>query len=459
MEVESFNTKEFHNYLVKKILSLRKGENVIEINLKELEELGLMELVEFILNNPEESIKAIKEILKDLINIYSIEEIKRDFHIAFSKVEEYNLVKIKEIRSKHLNKLVVIEGIIKLTSMVKPVLIRAVFKHSCGFEVEKTVKDITEKITKPRKCPRCKESGEWEVIEEEHLDIQRLVLEELPENLTGGAQPERITAILKGPLVEPKINYKTIPGIRVRLTGIPKTAKLTEKGSVYDIILDVNNIEFLEKGIDEVIVTPKDLAEIKEIAAENNPLDTLAKSFAPSIFGYEYIKKALLLQMVGGIKKVRKDGTKVRGHIHVLLVGDPGTAKSTLLKYVTEIAPRARYVSGTSATAVGLVAVVVRDDLLKVWSIEAGPMVLASGGILALDEIEKLGKQELMILHEAMEQGSVTISKAGIHVSLKTETAVLAAANPKFGRWDPNLSLVEQISIPPTILNRFDLIF
>jgi len=447
--------------LLKKLKYLNKDSKILEIDIDELHQYSaLLKLVDKILNSPEEAIDEIKSTLRELIELRALEEIDVDnLHIAFKGIEKYQLVKIRELRSSHLGKLVAIEGIIKLSSMVKPILKRAVFRHECGYEVEKMIKDVTEKITKPRKCPKCGKSGEWEIVEEEYEDIQRLVLEELPENLTGGSQPERVTVILKGPLVEPKINNKTIPGIRVRITGIPKTAKLTEKGSVYDIIIEANNIEFLEKGIEEVIVTPKDLAEIKEIAAENDPLESLVKSFAPSIYGYEDIKKALLLQMVGGVKKIRKDGTKVRGHIHILLVGDPGTAKSTLLKYVTEIAPRSRYVSGTSATAVGLVAVVVRDDLLKVWSIEAGPMVLANGGILALDEIEKLGKQELMILHEAMEQGSVTISKAGIHVSLKTETAVLAAANPKFGRWDPNLSLVQQIDIPPTILNRFDLIF
>jgi len=452
--VEELEKLELEKYLLKK---MNEANDILYISLKELEELGLINLIDEILDNPEKAIEQIKTIVKEIQEEYALTKV--DYYIAFTDVQYYRNVKIRELRSHHLNKLVAIEGIIKQSSMVKPVLKRAVFRHSCGYEVEKEIKSISDKISKPKKCPKCNKSGDWEIVEEEYIDIQRLVLEELPENLTGGAQPERVTAILKDKLVEPKINDKTVPGARVRIVGIPRTAKLTEKGAIYDILIEVNNIEFLEKNITDIVITNKDLVEIKEIANSNNPLDLLVENFAPSIFGYDYIKKAILLQMVGGVKKIRRDGTKVRGHIHILLVGDPGTAKSTLLKYAAEVAPRGRYVSGTSATAVGLVAVVVRDELLKVWSIDAGPMVLANGGLLALDEIEKLGKNELMILHEAMEQGSVTISKAGIHVTLKTETSVLAAANPKFGRWDDNLSLVEQIAIPPTILNRFDLIF
>ncbi|MCD6403909.1 MAG: minichromosome maintenance protein MCM, partial [Nanoarchaeota archaeon] len=180
---------------------------------------------------------------------------------------------------------------------------------------------------------------------------------------------------------------------------------------------------------------------------------------APTIWGYEKIKEAIVYQMFSGVKKRRPDKTVVRGDIHILLVGDPGVAKSQILKYVAATAPKARYVSGKGATGAGLTATVVKDEFLRGWALEAGALVLSSGGICCIDEIDKMNKDDRVAMHEALEQQTISISKANIQATLRAETSVLAAANPKLGRFNPYSTIAEQIDLPPTLINRFDLIF
>ncbi|MEM2462990.1 MAG: minichromosome maintenance protein MCM, partial [Candidatus Pacearchaeota archaeon] len=185
----------------------------------------------------------------------------------------------------------------------------------------------------------------------------------------------------------------------------------------------------------------------------------LIASIAPSIFGYDEIKLAIALQLLGGVKKRKSDGTFSRGDIHILLVGDPGTAKSVMLKFVSSIAPKGRYVVGKAATQAGITATVVRDEFLRGWALEAGAMVLANKGLVCIDEMEKMTEQDRSAMHEALEQQTVTISKANVQATLRAETSVLGAANPKFGRFDPYQPVAQQIEMSPTLINRFDLIF
>ena len=185
----------------------------------------------------------------------------------------------------------------------------------------------------------------------------------------------------------------------------------------------------------------------------------LKESIAPSIYGHDSIKEALVLQLMGGVRKIREDGTKVKGDIHILLVGDPGAAKSSFLTYMANAAPKARYVAGRGASGAGLTASVVKDEFLRGWALEAGALVLANKGFVMIDEMDKMREEDTSALHEGMAQQTVTISKANVQATLKAETTVLAAANPKLGRFDPYKSVAEQIDMPPALINRFDLIF
>ena len=201
------------------------------------------------------------------------------------------------------------------------------------------------------------------------------------------------------------------------------------------------------------------MEEIKEIARRENVIHYLAQSLAPSIFGHEKIKEAMVLQLAGGCRKVRPDGIITRGDMHMLLIGDPGSGKSQLLKRVTKVAPKSRFTSGKGATGAGLTASVVKDEFLGGWSLEAGTLVLANRGFAIIDELDKMTKEDRSALHEALEQQTISIAKANIQATLRCETTVLAAANPKFGRFDPYDLIANQINLPPTLINRFDLIF
>ena len=295
------------------------------------------------------------------------------------------------------------------------------------------------------------------------VDTQRLVIEESPESLSGGEQPKRINVFLKEDLVEPRMEEKTTPGSRVMVIGILKEVPVPlQTGGLstrFEIAIEANNLIPLEETFDELKISDEDESQIIEMAQDPKIFWKLARSIAPSIFGYEEIKQSLVLQLFGGVKKIHADGSKSRGDIHILLVGDPGVAKSVTLTFMASISPKGRYVVGKSASGAGLTATVVRDEFLRGWSLEAGAIVLANKGLVCIDELEKMDPGDRSAMHEAMEQQTVTISKANVQASLRAETSVLAAANPKFGRFDPYQPIGQQIDIPPTLINRFDVIF
>ncbi|MBI3334364.1 minichromosome maintenance protein MCM, partial [Candidatus Pacearchaeota archaeon] len=297
----------------------------------------------------------------------------------------------------------------------------------------------------------------------EMVDTQRLVIEESPDSLEGGEQPRRINVFLKEDLVDPKMEERTTPGSKVKIFGVLKEVPVPlQTGAIstrYDIAIEANNTIPLEESFEDLDIEEEDIKEILEIASDPHASKRLAQSIAPSIYGFDRIKEAVLLQLFGGIKKTKSDGGSTRGDIHVLLVGDPGVAKSVLLKFASVIAPKGRYVSGKAASAAGLTAAVVKDEFLRGWSLEAGAMVLSNKGTVCIDEIEKMTEQDRSAMHESMEQQTVTVSKANIHATLRSETTVLAAGNPKLGRFDPYTPIPQQIDISPALLSRFDVIF
>jgi len=436
----------------------------IEKFIKEEEKAIILdyEKIKSYLNNKQLDLLLNKtESFLEQISIYFSERLDRKVKVRIKNLpESLRYLRIRDIRSEHKDKLIQVEGIIKVSSEVRPFIIKTKYLHEdCGGEFWVENKNFV--IEKPKKCPVCGGTkGKFIETDHETIDIQRLLIEEPADQIEKGEQPAQITVILKEDLCEPRMERKTLPGIRVKIYGIVKELKSSNSKAILDLYIDAIYIETVDKDVEDISISPEDERKIKELAKSADVLNLIASSIAPGLYGkqYEIIKKAIALQLVSGGK--RKRSIDERKNIHILILGDPGVGKSKLLKYVSEIAPKSKYVVGVTSSSVGLTASVRRDEIFKGgWVLEAGALVLTSGGLVCIDELDKLSTEELQSLHEAMEQQTITIDKANIHATLRTETSILAAANPKFGRWDKMKSIVDQIDLPPTIINRFDLIF
>ena len=433
--------------------SLRKGASVIYIDFMKLTQFS-NRLSDEILSRPEEILSLLELAIEESGLVNNV------------RVRLYNLpksqeIKVRNIRSKHLNELLVLEGIIRQSSDVRPQVINAKFEcPSCGTMI--SVLQVEKKFREPNRCS-CGRRGSFKLLSKEMVDTQRLVIEEVPESLSGGEQPKRMNIFVKEDLVEPKMEERTTPGSRIKIIGILKEVPVPiSTGGLstrFELAIETNNLIPMDESFEEVNIQEEDEKAILELAKDPKIFEKLAKSITPSVWGYKEIKRALVLQLFSGVKKILVDGQKSRGDIHILLIGDPGVAKSVTLGFMADISPKGRYVVGKSASGAGLTATVIRDEYLRGWSLEAGAMVLANKGLVCIDELEKMDPNDRSSMHEAMEQQTITISKANVQASLRSETSVLAAANPKFGRFDPYQSIAQQIDLPPKLINRFDVIF
>ncbi len=433
--------------------SFRKAEGVICLSFPQIAEFSPL-LSESILETPEQIIALMENALEE-------SGLVKKPRIRFTEIPKTCNLKVREIRAKNLDQLIWIEGIVRQASDVRPQVVNAKFEcPNCGAIL--SVLQIDKKFREPSRCT-CGWKSAFKLLSKEMVDTQRLVIEESPDSLEGGEQPRRINVFLKEDLVDPKMEERTTPGSRVKVFGVLKEVPVPlQTGSIstrFDIAIEANNTIPLEETFEDLSISEKETEEILELAASPNLFKRLSQSIAPSIYGFDTIKEAVLLQMFGGVKKIKTDQGATRGDIHVLLVGDPGVAKSVMLKFISTIAPKGRYVSGKAASAAGLTAAVVKDEFLRGWSLEAGAMVLSNHGTVCIDEIEKMDELDRSAMHEGMEQQTVTISKANIQATLRAETTVLAAGNPKMGRFDPYTPITQQIDISPTLLSRFDVIF
>jgi replicative DNA helicase Mcm len=367
---------------------------------------------------------------------------------------------LRRLGSKQMGKLIMIEGIVVRATPVRPMVMQASFKcKRCG-TVTRTEQTGTF-LKAPFECsdPSCRQKGPFEFVQEEStfIDSQELRLQERPEDLPPGQLPR----VLNVKLVGTEIVDLARPGDHVGIVGIVRAVAPSRPGigklRTFILHLDANSLEVLGKEPESSPPTPEEEEQILKISQDPFVHRKIISSIAPSIYGYEHIKEAIMYLLFGGVSKSLPD-INIRGEMNALLIGDPGTAKSQLLQYVARIAPRGLYTSGRGTTAAGLTAAVIREKGGSM-SLEAGALVLADKGIACIDEMDKMRPEDRVAIHEAMEQHTVSVAKGGIVATLNARTAILAAANPALGRYEPHRTVAENISLPVTILSRFDLIF
>ena len=366
---------------------------------------------------------------------------------------------LRKIGAEHIKKIALVDGIVVRTTQVKPTIVSAVFR--CRKCLEITVLDQEgELIHGPGShCQFCKQNTSFELLQEQSRfkNTQEARIQERPEDLPPGQLPRYLEVRLEDDLVD-----SARPGDRVSVTSIVRAEKQTvgERGRLrtFNIYLDANFVDVVGKETEVVEITPEDEKKILEVAQDPWVQRKLVMSLAPSIYGYEDVKEGILYLLFGGTAKQLPDGVNIRGDENVLLIGDPGTAKSQLLQYVSRIAPRGLYTSGRGTTAAGLTAAVLREKTGGMI-LEAGALVLADKGVACIDELDKMRPDDRVAIHEALEQQTVSVAKGGIVATLNARAAVLAAANPSLGRYEPHRNVSENINLPVTILSRFDLIF
>ncbi|NWG09685.1 MAG: minichromosome maintenance protein MCM [Nitrososphaerales archaeon] len=413
---------------------------------------------ELLLNKPDEISafnKAAYETLR-IINPNYAEKIRKDIQVRIRNLTDS--VSLRGITTEHLDKLVSVNGMVVRASELKPLAVEASFKCTNGHVTKVTQSGMV--LKKPQRCDEasCKSvKFELDMKNTVFVDYQVIRLQEPPEELPPGQLPQAFDVSMQGDIVN-----TARPGDRVILTGIVRAeaeySQIVGKLRLFRSRIEGNYVEVLGKEPELIQITKEDEELIHSITSQPEAYEKLIESVAPAIHGCETQKEAILLLVTGSPQRVMPDGTTIRGDMNVLLVGDPGTAKSELLKYTARIAPRGLYTSGRGSTAAGLTAAVVREKT-GMMMLEAGAVVLADQGVAAIDEFDKMRPEDRNALHEVMEQQTASVAKGGIVATLNARASILAASNPVLGKYDPYRNIADNLNLPIPLLTRFDLIF
>ncbi|KAH9473751.1 hypothetical protein Pst134EA_000822 [Puccinia striiformis f. sp. tritici] len=448
---------------------VEKNERRLVVNLDDLRDYN-REYCDRLLKTPIEHMAAFELALTEMVaSLASVDvQTHRRYYVGLRGSFGDHHVNPRTLRSHMIGKIVSLEGIVTRCSLVRPKVIKSVhFCQETNQFYEREYRDQLSSGTGPTSTALYpKEDADGNPLETEfglstYMDHQTVAIQEMPERAPAGQLPRSVEVVMDDDLVD---NCK--PGDRVQLVGMYRSlgAKGAGGGSAtFKTLIVANNVVLLSSkaggGIAQVQLTELDLRNIKKVAKRRGVIKLLSESLAPSIFGNEEIKKAVLLLLLGGMEKNLTNGTHIRGDINMLMVGDPSTAKSQILRFVLNTAPLAIATTGRGSSGVGLTAAVTTDKETGERRLEAGAMVLADRGVVCIDEFDKMSDVDRVAIHEVMEQQTVTIAKAGIHTSLNARCSVIAAANPIYGQYDVHKDPHRNIALPDSLLSRFDLLF
>lgn len=423
-------------------------ERTLNIDLNTVPQTEFMHLLE----NLDETLQDVKDALvaSHLIPKWELE--LGSLNIRFYNHPLFHT--IKDLGASRLRKFVCFEGVVRRVHTTKPIITSATFQCPCGRYTH--IVQRGRELTAPGdNCVCGRKSTSQKLVPElsETRDYQTIVVQEPPDKVLGSEVPPSIVVTLTDDLCN-KINA----GNRVILTGVTISYQNKPTDKVLGIEFEASHVSILDREFTEIEISSEEEEEILSIASDPNSWKNIVASIAPSIFGNETVKEAVALQLFGGVSDYNGDGTWKRGDIHVLLIGDPGIAKSKMMDVVLSLCPRGIMTSGRGSSVAGLTAAAVSDGSGG-WTLDAGAAVLADRGQLLIDEMDKMGVEDRSALHRAMEQQEVPINKAGINTVLKSRCSILAAANPVSGRFDDYIDVASQFNLPPTLLSRFDLIF
>lgn len=432
---------------------------------------------ELILNHPRVAIGNADRVLAGMCSESGYEANPR---LRITGLPPDAMHRLRDISSDEVETFTTSEVIVTKVSELKPRIYNAIFTCcTCGNTVEIAQPNELE-LVEPSECPdngsgcgrstsgRGSTRFDLRHSDSTMIDNQWIEVQELPENVKPGSQPVRLSV-----LAEAELAGKHVPGERIRINGIPYVRTLKRGGAktpMFDVYISMHSSERKNIPLEEIEISPTEIADIEKISQREDLIELFVRSIAPSIIVGEekmnWIKKSLVLQLLGGVARKYGDGTRTRGDIHILLLGDPGVAKSQILSFMGRISPRGRFTTGGGTSAAGLTAAAVRDAFNDGrFSLEAGALVLADMGLCAVDEFDKMTADDRGAMHEAMEQQRININKGGVSATMPTRCAVLAAANPRDGRFkdvdwgDPSTYLHKQIDLPPPLISRFDMVW